>query len=110
MDVPVSIGVLLAAGVSIAELLRSGPHAYFDAAITLLFFLLVGRYLDLRARGFARRAAQRLVAFTVRPVSVLTAEEYGRASWRERGGQYVLVPVVALSFKNKNIKTIFTVK
>src|SRR3546814_19255306 len=42
MDVPVPIGVLLAAGVSIAELLRSGPHAYFDAAITLLFFLLVG--------------------------------------------------------------------
>lgn len=74
MDVPVSIGVLLAAGVSVAELLRSGPHAYFDAAVTLLFFLLVGRYLDLRARGFARRAAQRLVAFTVRPVSVLTPE------------------------------------
>src|SRR3546814_14223673 len=98
MDVPVSIGVLLAAGVSIAELLRSGPHAYFDAAITLLFFLLVGRYLDLRARGFARRAAQRLVAFTVRPVSVLTAEgirqrpdhtAIGRASCREMVGQNV---------------------
>jgi len=74
MDVPISIGVLLAAGVSVAELLRSGPHAYFDAAVTLLFFLLVGRYLDLRARGFARRAAQGLVAFTVRPVSVLTPE------------------------------------
>src|SRR3546814_2567124 len=84
MDVPVSIGVLLAAGVSIAELLRSGPHAYFDAAVTLLFFLLVGRYLDLRARGFARRAAQRLVAFTVRPVSVMTAEGIRQRSEEHR--------------------------
>lgn len=72
MDVPITIGVTLAVAVSLAEMLRSGPHAYFDAAVTLLFFLLVGRYLDLRARGFARRTAQRLVAWTAKPVSVLT--------------------------------------
>ncbi len=74
MDVPISIGVTLAAAVSVAELIRSGPHAYFDAAVTLLFFLLVGRYLDRRARGVARRGAERLIAFTARPVTVLTAE------------------------------------
>ncbi|WP_374632791.1 heavy metal translocating P-type ATPase metal-binding domain-containing protein [Ferrovibrio sp.] len=74
MDVPISIGVTLAAAVSVAELVRSGPHAYFDAAVTLLFFLLVGRYLDRRARGVARRGAERLIAFTARPVTVLTAE------------------------------------
>ncbi|WP_341898259.1 copper-translocating P-type ATPase [Ferrovibrio terrae] len=73
MDVPISIGVTLAVVVSMAEVVRSGPHAYFDAAVTLLFFLLVGRYLDLRARGFARRAAQQLLALTTRPVTVLTA-------------------------------------
>lgn len=72
MDVPISIGVALAVVVSLAEMLRSGPHAYFDAAVTLLFFLLVGRYLDLRARGFARRTAQRLVAWTAKPVAVMT--------------------------------------
>ena len=72
MDVPISIGVFLALVVSLAEVARSGPHAYFDAAVTLLFFLLIGRYLDLRARGFARRTAQRLVAWTLRPVIVLT--------------------------------------
>ncbi|MFN4310436.1 MAG: heavy metal translocating P-type ATPase [Ferrovibrio sp.] len=71
MDVPITIGVTLAVVVSLAEMLRSGPHAYFDAAVTLLFFLLVGRYLDLRARGFARRTAQRLVAWTAKPVSVV---------------------------------------
>ena len=74
MDVPISIGVTLAVAVSVAELVRSGPHTYFDAAVTLLFFLLVGRYLDRRARGVARRGAERLIAFTARPVTVLTAE------------------------------------
>ena len=34
-------------------------HAYFDSAITLLFFLLIGRYLDRRARGRARHAVPR---------------------------------------------------
>lgn len=72
MDVPISIGVILAALVSLAEMLRSGPHAYFDAAVTLLFFLLIGRYLETRARGYARRTAQQLLAWTVQPVSVQT--------------------------------------
>jgi len=72
MDVPISIGVILAVLVSLSELLLSGEHAYFDAAVTLLFFLLVGRYLDRRARGYARRGAERLLAFTARPVTVMT--------------------------------------
>ncbi|MBM3566918.1 MAG: heavy metal translocating P-type ATPase, partial [Alphaproteobacteria bacterium] len=54
MDVPISLGVILAAAVSIGETLKDGPHAYFDSAITLLFFLLIGRYLERRARGRAR--------------------------------------------------------
>ncbi len=60
MDVPISLAVTLAAGMSLFETARGGPHAYFDAAIALLFFLLVGRYLDSRARGQARSAAERL--------------------------------------------------
>ncbi|MBM3570486.1 MAG: heavy metal translocating P-type ATPase, partial [Alphaproteobacteria bacterium] len=62
MDVPISIGVTLAAAISLAETLQSRPHAYFDSAVTLLFFLLIGRYLDRRARGRARDAATRLAA------------------------------------------------
>ena len=57
MDVPISIGILLATGLSLFETLRSGEHAYFESAAMLLFFLLIGRYLDLRARGRARSAA-----------------------------------------------------
>lgn len=62
MDVPIALAVALAAGVSLWETIRGGPHAYFDSAIALLFFLLIGRFLDRRARRQARSAAARLIA------------------------------------------------
>ncbi|MEX2630134.1 MAG: heavy metal translocating P-type ATPase [Tistlia sp.] len=74
MDVPISLGVLLAAGMSLHETATSGAHAYFDSAITLLFFLLVGRYLDRRARGRARSAAERLLALGAQAVTLLGAD------------------------------------
>ncbi len=74
MDVPISIGVVLACVVSLHEAWGGGPHAYFDSAITLLFFLLVGRYLDRRARGRARHAVRALLALTARSVTVVTAD------------------------------------
>jgi Cu2+-exporting ATPase len=74
MDVPISIGVTLAAGMSVFETFHGREHAFFDSAITLLFFLLVGRYLDMRARGRARHAAQHLVALATRAVRVLRGD------------------------------------
>jgi Cu2+-exporting ATPase len=74
MDVPISLAVLLAAGMSLFETMAGGRHVYFDSAVTLLFFLLVGRYLDRRARGKARSAAERLLALDTRPVTVLTED------------------------------------
>jgi len=71
MDVPISIGVVLTAGVSLLETMRGGPHAYFDSAITLLFFLLIGRYLDARARGKVRGTAEHLLALNATAVTVL---------------------------------------
>ena len=70
MDVPVSIGVLLAAGLSLWETARSGEHAYFESVVMLLFFLLVGRYLDRRARGRVRSAAEHLLRFGAAPATV----------------------------------------
>ncbi|HEX6110790.1 MAG TPA: heavy metal translocating P-type ATPase [Geminicoccaceae bacterium] len=79
MDVPISLGVLLASGMSLFETARGGPHVYFDSAVMLLFFLLVGRYLDRRARGHARAAAERLLALGTRAVTVLEADGRRRA-------------------------------
>jgi len=71
MDVPISIGVLLATAISLVETLSSGQHAFFDSAVTLLFFLLIGRYLDIRARGQARSAAAHLLSLGAAPVTVV---------------------------------------
>ncbi len=73
MDVPISLAILLATGVSLSELFRSGAHAYFDAAITLTFFLLIGRYLDHVTRRAARDAASELAALEVLRADRITA-------------------------------------
>ena len=65
MDVPISLAILLAAAMSVYETAQSGEHAYFDAALSLTFFLLAGRYLDHRTRSVARSAAQELAALEV---------------------------------------------
>jgi Cu2+-exporting ATPase len=61
MDVPITIGVLLTLIVSFSETLLKGQHAYFDAAVTLLFLLLIGRWLDFKLRSTARSAARDLI-------------------------------------------------
>ncbi len=77
MDVPIALAVLLAAAMSLSETIQGGAHVYFDSAIMLLFFLLVGRYLDRRARGVARSAAERLLALDSGSLTVLDPD--GRA-------------------------------
>ena len=71
MDVPISIGVTLAVAMSLWETARSGAHAYFESVVMLLFFLLLGRYLDRRARGRVRSAAEHLVRCAVAPATVV---------------------------------------
>jgi Cu2+-exporting ATPase len=74
MDVPISIGVTLAAAMSLYETMIGGQDAYFESAAMLLFFLLVGRYLDARARGRARSAAERLLGLMAEPATVIGAD------------------------------------
>jgi Cu2+-exporting ATPase len=71
MDVPISLGVLLAFGMSFYETLVHGPHAYFDAALSLLFVLLVGRTLDHMVRERARLAVKGLARLSARGAFVL---------------------------------------
>ena len=62
MDVPISIGVITALSMSVVETIHHAEHAYFDAAIMLLTFLLFGRYLDQNMRRRTRAVAGNLAA------------------------------------------------
>ena len=95
MDVPIAIGVSLATGMSLLETTRNGPHVYFDAALGLLFFLLIGRFLDRSLRGRAFAAAQNLLA--LRAVSAVVIGKDRRTEVRAidavRPGDLVAVAV-----------------
>jgi Cu2+-exporting ATPase len=85
MDVPISLGVILALGMSVVETVNHAQHAYFDSAIMLLFFLLCGRYLDHAVRRKTRAVAGNLAA--------LKAEVAHRF---ENSGEIVMVPAAAV--------------
>ncbi|MEO0379337.1 MAG: heavy metal translocating P-type ATPase, partial [Pseudomonadota bacterium] len=74
MDVPISLAILLACGLSLYETMRGGEHAYFDAALSLTFFLLGGRVLETRMRRAARSAAADLAALEPNRVIRVTGE------------------------------------
>jgi Cu2+-exporting ATPase len=76
MDVPISIGVILTLAISFSETILNGRDAYFDAAVSLLFLLLIGRWLDHVLRAKARSAAGDLLALQA-PVAC-TVDAAGR--------------------------------
>ncbi len=61
MDVPIAIGILGATFISIQETILGNAYTYYDAAIGLIFFLLIGRYLELKSRNRAREFAHNLI-------------------------------------------------
>ncbi len=72
MDVPISLAIILACGMSLFETLMGGEHAYFDAALSLTFFLLIGRYLEHRTRSAAHSAAKELAALEAHTAELKT--------------------------------------
>lgn len=85
MNVPISLGVILALGMSVVETANHAEHAYYDSAIMLLFFLLVGRTLDHAMRRKTRAIAGNLAALK------------GETAHRFVGDELVSVPVAALN-------------
>lgn len=85
MDLAISIAIFLACIVSLLETFRSANHVYFDSAVMLTFFLLIGRYLDLKARK---------KAFAIATEFTLLSANFGRV---EEGG---IVKIIS----SKNLK------
>ena len=84
MNVPISLGVILALGMSVVETANHAEHAYYDSALMLLFFLLVGRTLDHEMRRKTRAVAGNLAALK------------GETAHRFDGDELVRVPVAAI--------------
>jgi len=79
MDVPISLAVILATAMSCWQMLKGSDQVYFDASITLLFFLLIGRWLDQRLRRRARGEAGNLLSLQNGFATVLAADGSARS-------------------------------
>jgi Cu2+-exporting ATPase len=93
MDVPISLAVVLAAGLSLYRTMIGEDYVYFDAALMLLFFLLIGRTLDRRMRARARSVAGNLLALQSSTATLIGEDgrHYAVASEAVRPGACVLV-------------------
>ena len=93
MDVPISLAIILATGMSLYQTMLGSEQIYFDAAVALLFFLLIGRYLDESLRVRARGEAQNLLSLQGGIATVIDADGTQRkvAAHALRPGDLLLV-------------------
>ncbi|OFW81222.1 MAG: hypothetical protein A2887_02885 [Alphaproteobacteria bacterium RIFCSPLOWO2_01_FULL_40_26] len=75
MDFAISMAIFLSCASSLFATFRGAFHVYFDSAVMLVFFLLIGRYLDLKARK---------KAFSVATEFTLLAASFGRIEENNR--------------------------
>lgn len=60
MDVSVTLALVIAYCASWWSVFTNGPHIYFDSVSMFAFFLLLGRYLEMRVRHRSQRTSIRL--------------------------------------------------
>jgi len=74
MDTLVSLGAAAAYLMSVAILLRGGQDLYFEAASVIVTLVLVGRFLEERARNGTQEAIRKLAGLQVRTARKINAD------------------------------------
>lgn len=90
MDVPVSLGLLIAFAGSVHATLTGVGAVYFDSVSMFVFFLLLARYVEFSARARHARIAESLV--TAPPTMAVRLHKSGREPTRETVPAATLVP------------------
>lgn len=83
MDVPVSIALILAFAASVVNSLRSRGEVYFDSVTMFIFFLTLGRYIEMVARhrtSSVTDALARLTPFTAHRLGARGLEDVSTAA------------------------------
>jgi copper-transporting P-type ATPase V len=81
MDTLVAMGTMAAYLFSVRELFTGGTELYFEAAVVIIAFITLGRYLEARAKGRAGQAIRALLELGAKQARVI------------RDGDEVMVPV-----------------
>ena len=72
MDVPIAFSILVIAILSIYQTFTGAEHIYFDSAVMLIFTLLIGRYLEFKARAKARLSTKSITDILSGYVNLVT--------------------------------------
>ena len=81
MDSLIALGVGSAYGYSIPVLFKRKGHLYFEAAAAIITFVLLGRYMEERAKGKAGEAIRKLVDLQPQTATLI------------RDGEEIVIPI-----------------
>ncbi len=94
MDLPIAIGATVTYGYSCYALFSASNdhHIYFDTVVNFLFIILLGRYLEARAKQHALRATHRLVQLQPKLATLVKGETTQRVPIHSvRKHDYIMV-------------------
>lgn len=93
MDVPVSLALIIAFIASWWSVFTHGPEIYFDSVSMFAFFLLLGRYFEMRMRHRSQQTSIRLSHSSLQTARLLDEENHSTLipADRLRAGNRVLV-------------------
>ncbi len=79
MDLPVALGLSVGTLVGSANAIAGRGHVYFDSLAALVFFLLIGRWIQFRQQQRAARVVDLMLRITPRHASLVTAQDSDQA-------------------------------